>query len=282
MLLVLDKEFHKLAKLVPTKGVERSLSTIIGFPVVKWDLGGQVQYREQYLTTRTETILSADVVVQVVDVQDWDNYEEALKYYENVLKIIKENEENPFILICLHKTDPEIYDKYKDHVKDLITRFEAASKGWNFSIYVTSIYNRRSVIEAFSFGISQFLPKKKSMDLVLKNFIADAKESGEKVSGVMLWDQNSVFLSMIFDGKKTESASLTASMGILSLMENFEQSGTFERLTLEVNREFQFLARKVGKLYTTIVGMNLDFDKVWNLYDRNYLTSLEEIIEKEE
>jgi hypothetical protein len=104
----------------------------------------------------------------------------------------------------------------------------------------------------------------------------------KNVLGVMLWDQNAYFLSMVFDNKKVESASLTASMGILETVESFEAARTFQSLTLEINREYQFLTMKVGKLYSTIVGKNLDFDKVWKLYNQYYLDNLEEIIEKEE
>ncbi|NVM53347.1 MAG: 50S ribosome-binding GTPase [Candidatus Helarchaeota archaeon] len=282
ILYVLDKQFHKLAKLAPTKGVERSLSTIIGFPVIKWDLGGQEKYRNEYLGARQESLLQADVLIFVVDIQDGELYENALKYYKKVLELLKKHEENPPILICFHKADPEAYDRFKANISDLMKHFEDASKFNPHKFFVTSIYNRKSIIEAFSYGISQFLPKKKSIDMLLKNFIADAKDSDETVAGIMLWDQNSVFLSMIFDDKKTESCSLTASMGILSTIESFEEVGSFDSLTLEINKEFQFLVRKVGKLYTTIVGKNLDFDKVWSIYDKNYLTNLEEIIEKEE
>ncbi|MHA1264460.1 MAG: ADP-ribosylation factor-like protein [Candidatus Helarchaeota archaeon] len=279
ILLVLDKQFHKLAKMAPTKGVERSLSTILGFPVVKWDLGGQEQYRETYLSTRPETILEADLIIYIVDIQDWDSYNEALEYYQKVLNLIEDSGEHPPIIICLHKADPEIYNKYKDHILDLMKKFDTVSSGWAPKFFITSIYNRRSIIEAFSYGISLFLPPKKSIDIILQNYMADVRENaGEKVSGVMLWDQNSIFLSMIFNDKKTEDASLTASMGLLSLIESFEESGVFENLSLDINKDYQFLVRKIGKLYTTLVGKNLDYHTVWNFYEKNYLTSLEEVL----
>ncbi|HUX98464.1 MAG TPA: ADP-ribosylation factor-like protein [Candidatus Deferrimicrobium sp.] len=279
ILKVLDRQFHKIANLVPTKGVERSLSTILGFSVSKWDLGGQSQYREQYLTTRIETLLEAEVILFVVDIQD-NTYSEAVNYYKEILKIVKSHNENPYIIICLHKADPEVYDQYKQNINDLIKLFEEPSKDWNHKFYITSVYNRQSIIEAFSFGISQFLPKKKSIDLLLRNYIKSANEAGEKVSGVMLWDENSLFLNMIFDDKKTEQTSLTASTGILLTIESFEKDKTFQCLQLEVNREFQFYVQKVGELYTTIVGKQLDFEKAWKIYDDHYLTNLEEIIEE--
>ncbi len=72
ILKVLDKQFHRLANMVPTKGVERSLSTILGFPVTKWDLGGQEQYRQEYLSPKSKALLEADLLVFVVDIQDWN------------------------------------------------------------------------------------------------------------------------------------------------------------------------------------------------------------------
>jgi GTPase SAR1 family protein len=278
ILKVLDRQFHKIANLVPTKGVERSLSSVLGFPISKWDLGGQSQYREQYLTTRIETLLEAEVIFFVVDIQD-KTYTEAVNYYKDILKIVKSNNENPYIIVCLHKADPEVYEEYKKDIKDLIKLFEEPSKDWNHKFYITSVYNRQSIIEAFSFGISQFMPKKKSIDLLLKNFINTAKEAGEEVSGVMLWDENSIFLNMIFEDKKTEQTSLTASTGILLTIEAFEKDKAFQCLQLEINREFQFYVQKVGALYTTIVGKKVD-EKAWKIYDEHYLTNLEEIIEE--
>jgi GTPase SAR1 family protein len=282
VLSVLDKQFHRLAGLAPTRGVERSLSKVLGFAIVKWDLGGQEQYRQEYLSAETKPLLESDLLIFVIDIQDEDMYNDAVEYYTDVLKRLKENEEDPYILICLHKADPEVYGNFKKNINNLMKLFEDASKSWNHKFFVTSIYNRRSIVEAFSYGISQFLPKKKSMDYVLKNFVQESNQSGENVLGVMLWDQNAYFLSMVFDNKKVESASLTASMGILETVESFEAARTFQSLTLEINREYQFLTMKVGKLYSTIVGKNLDFDKVWKLYNQYYLDNLEEIIEKEE
>lgn len=282
ILLTLDRQFHKIAKLVPTKGVERSLSTILGFPVRKWDLGGQEKYRETYLKTRPETILESDVIIFVVDIQDPESYPETLEYYKNIISLLNRHEESPHILVCLHKADPEVYDRFKTQIKDLIIQFERLSEEFDPKFFITSIYNRRSIIETFSYGVSLFLPKKKSIDLMLKNYLADVKEMNGKMLGVMLWDENSIFLSMIFEDKKTEEASLTASMGILSIIESFEEKGPFDSLILEVNNAFQFCVRKVGKLYTTLVGKDLNFEKVWEIYETNYLTLLEEIIEKRE
>ncbi len=278
---MLDKEFHKLAKLVPTKGVERSLSTILGFSIIKWDLGGQEQYRSEYLKPRSNVLLEAELVVFLVDIQEVNSYPEALEYYKKVLNKLKENEENPHLLICLHKADPEVCEKYKNNIRDLIKLFEGVSKGWDYKFYTTSIYNRRSIVEAFSYGISLFLPKKKSLDYIIRNFIAESQGAG--VLGVMLWDHNAFFLNMVFEDKKAETASLTASMGILETIESFGSSEMgFQSLTLEVNKEFQFVVNRVGELFTTIVGHNIDFEKVWQLYEEHYLTNLEEIIEKDE
>jgi len=282
ILNVLNKQFHKLANLVPTKGVERSLSTILGFSVHSWDLGGQQTYLNEYLTTKQDTFLQANLVIFVVDIQDWNTYTEALDYYQKVLGIIGDAGEQPYIIICLHKMDPEIYNDYKQNAADLMEMFGDASQGWDYKFFITSIYNRRSIIEAFSFGIAQFLPKKKSLEIVLKNYIADIKDAGEKVTGIMLWDENSLFLCNIFDDKKTEKASLNACIGILETIESFEKEGTFSSLFLEINKEYQFLVRKVGKVYTTIVGQQLDLKNVWKLYDNNYLTDIEEIIEGSE
>ncbi|NVM30334.1 MAG: 50S ribosome-binding GTPase [Candidatus Helarchaeota archaeon] len=282
ILSVLDRQFHKLSGLVPTRGIIRSVSNVLKMNIIRWDLGGQEQYRKDYLSPESNALVESSLIIFVIDVQDEDTYDKAIEYYDNLLKVIKENDENPYFLICLHKVDPELYDKYKENVKDLMKSFKEKSKGWNHEIFVTSIFNRSSIIEAFSFGIAQFLPKKKALDLLLKNFMSDAKQTGEKVSGTWIWDENSIFLSMVFDDKKTEKNSVIASMGIIGIVESFEKEGEFRSLMLEINKEYQFLVIKVGKIYTAIVGKNVDFEKIWKLYDEQYLTNLEEIIEKEE
>ena len=85
-------------------------SIIFGYPIISWDLGGQVQYREKLYFNRPELFFTeADIMLYVVDSQDSDRIPEAANYFREVLKIFEELHEIPQVLIVLSKSDQDVH-----------------------------------------------------------------------------------------------------------------------------------------------------------------------------
>ncbi|MFX1303367.1 MAG: ADP-ribosylation factor-like protein [Promethearchaeota archaeon] len=131
----------------PTKGVVRMKFGSTNLNLFIWDLGGQEEYRERYLNNPEQYFIQLDLLLYVIDVQDPDRFDESLEYFDKILDSIIMLEENPYILVFLHKVDPELKNEpkillnielLKDHITELLK-----SKDFNFDIemYLTSIYS---------------------------------------------------------------------------------------------------------------------------------------------
>jgi len=138
---------NDLKALQPTKGVERKHLKVEGSAIdlFLWDLGGQVQYRNKYVKNPENYFLKTDLLIYVIDVQDPDRFPESFEYFEEVLKILKMLEEEPFVMIYIHKYDPDLkgnpevllnVELLKDNLNQLLTEY-----GYDYEAYLTSIYS---------------------------------------------------------------------------------------------------------------------------------------------
>jgi len=131
----------------PTKGVVRMKFGSSNLSLFIWDLGGQQEYRERYINNPEQYFVQLDLLLFVIDVQDPERFDESLDYFNKILDSIMMLEENPYILVFLHKVDPELkndpkillnIELLKDNINELLK-----SKDFNFDIemYLTSIYS---------------------------------------------------------------------------------------------------------------------------------------------
>ncbi|MHA2008220.1 MAG: ADP-ribosylation factor-like protein [Promethearchaeota archaeon] len=131
----------------PTKGVVRMKFGTTNLTLFLWDLGGQEEYRESYLRNPEKYFVQLDLLIYVVDVQDPDRFDESLNYFSRILDSIILLEENPYVLIFIHKFDPDLkndpkillnVELLKDNLRDLLKTKEFE---FQVEIYLTSIYS---------------------------------------------------------------------------------------------------------------------------------------------
>ena len=145
-----------LATLTPTKGVDRRNIQMENSDIELfiWDMGGQKQYRDKYLTQPEQYFLEIDLLIYVIDIQDPERYAESFEYFEEILKALKMLEEDPFIMVYIHKHDPDLrrnpeielsVELLKDNLNQLLTQY-----GFDFEAYLTSIYSLISNEPEFS------------------------------------------------------------------------------------------------------------------------------------
>ncbi|MCK4779909.1 MAG: 50S ribosome-binding GTPase, partial [Candidatus Lokiarchaeota archaeon] len=109
ILAVLQDKFSIIKSLLPTRGVKREKLDFFGYPIISWDLGGQVQYREKLYFNRPELFFTeADIMLYVVDSQDPDRIPESVNYFREVLRVLEDLHEIPSVLIVLSKSDQDI------------------------------------------------------------------------------------------------------------------------------------------------------------------------------
>ena len=140
----------------PTKGVVRMKFGNNKLNLFIWDLGGQQEYRERYLSNPEQYFLELDLLIYVIDIQDPERFDESLEYLEKIINSLVILEENPYILIFIHKYDPDLKNNpkillnielLKDNINDL---FKNKQNDLHVEIYLTSIYSLISTEPQFA------------------------------------------------------------------------------------------------------------------------------------
>lgn len=131
----------------PTKGVVRMKFGNKKLSLFIWDLGGQKEYRERYLNNPEQYFIQLDLLIYVIDVQDPERFEESLEYFEKIIDSLILLEETPYILIFIHKFDPDLKKEPKillnvELLKDSLNGlFKSKKHDFHIEIYLTSIYS---------------------------------------------------------------------------------------------------------------------------------------------
>ncbi|MEJ2250528.1 MAG: ADP-ribosylation factor-like protein [Candidatus Lokiarchaeota archaeon] len=183
---------NDLAHLEPTKGVNRKVIKTPKLDLFVWDFGGQLQYRNKYVENPEKFFLGLDLLMYVIDVQDAKRFEESFEYFDEIVKILISLEENPYILIFIHKYDPDIKDKpeillhieyIKDRVMDI---FREKEQQFEYDIYLTSIYSLISNEPEFSKFIKNTMRRNYSLtDPTLKKVEGLGKTLEEVMNAVI-------------------------------------------------------------------------------------------------
>ncbi len=147
---------NDLALIKPTKGVERRHIKTDVLDLYIWDFGGQISFRERYLENPEKYFLQLDLLMFVIDIQDSERFEDFFDYFEKILDIIIALEEDPYLLVFIHKYDPDIKSKpeillnvefLKENLREV---FENKNYEFDYEIYLTSIFSLISKEPKFS------------------------------------------------------------------------------------------------------------------------------------
>ncbi|MEX2682743.1 MAG: ADP-ribosylation factor-like protein [Candidatus Sigynarchaeota archaeon] len=195
MILGLEKKYSNLAQVQPTKGVARSQSAIMGLTISIWDLGGQDSYRTQYVKDAAELYLfDIDLLFYLIDVRDDKRFEESVDYYKQILAVLAKFEQNPPIILCLHKSEtpqePDGQVKLKKNIEAARELFSAASEDFSVKFFETSIFEPYSLATAFSYGLAALSPNRDIFRYQLEKL---AKQSGAR--GILLVNEKGLIMS---------------------------------------------------------------------------------------
>lgn len=150
-----------VSKLSPTRRIARDTFRFLGLEFSRLDFGGQRIYREDYLKHPEKYLSGIDLIFYVIDAQDFDRYIEAIDYLEEVLLFFKESQEEVMVAILFHKFDPQLIDDVEINkriltLKQALTRY---SNDFDIFFFETTIFDIKSVMDAFSSGLSMLFEK---------------------------------------------------------------------------------------------------------------------------
>ena len=185
ILAVLQDKFSIIKSLLPTRGVKREKLDFFGYPIISWDLGGQVQYREKLYFNRPELFFTeADIVLYVIDVQDPDRIPESANYFREVLKVLVELEENPSILVILSKSDQDVrktlqWQQSSTSIKNKFNNIMNEFEQFDIDFCDTTIFQRETIMQMFSIALKKVSDTSEIIEHILEEFASsiEAKSS---------------------------------------------------------------------------------------------------------
>lgn len=129
----------------PTRGIKREKISVYGSEYQVWDLGGQEQFRRNYISNFSENILGTNKIIFVIDIQDEKRYSLALTYLTEIVDKLQELNYEIDFSIFFHKFDPdiEIINKGFDSIKANAFIEDIKHKlpeSFNYKLAKTSIY----------------------------------------------------------------------------------------------------------------------------------------------
>ncbi len=176
ILAVLEDKFSIIKDLMPTRGVQREKLDFFGYPIISWDLGGQVQYREKMYFSKPQIYFGeVDLILYVIDSQDSDRFSESANYFKQVLKVLEDLKEYPPIAVVLHKSDQDIrrtlqWQKNIDTVKSKFNAVLDEFDKFKISYYDTSIFQWETVMQMFSAALMQVSETSEIVEHILEDF----------------------------------------------------------------------------------------------------------------
>ncbi len=203
---ILHNKYERMDNIKPTAGIERDEIEILGIPILTWDLGGQQIFRQGYLDD-IKIFAETDSLFFVVDAIDARRYDEALQYYTSILENFKKLDLTPKVILCIHKVDPNMRNNpnTKRIVEDLKKYFLARSSGFEMTGFVTSIYDRKTIVEAFSRSLQDALVTLKSFKTLLAKMVSEFK-----LCGLILFNDQLLILSDSYRDNECEEMCLNA------------------------------------------------------------------------
>ncbi len=180
ILAVLQDKFSIIKNLLPTRGVKREKLDFFGFPIISWDLGGQVQYRENLYFNKPELFFAeVDIILYVIDSQDPERFTEAVAYFKKVLNVLKELNEVPKILVVLHKSDQDVrktlqWQKNITSVKNKINLVMEDFKEFDVDFYDTTIFQKETIMQMFSLALKKISDTSEIIENILEDFLIQA------------------------------------------------------------------------------------------------------------
>jgi len=236
ILAVLQNEYSKLQSILPTKGVKREKLDFFGFPIISWDLGGQIQYRETYLKKPELYFSGVDLVLYVIDVQDPERFEESADYFNEVLENIVNLNEKPTLHIIIHKSDQDFRKHLKwqqnvKKIKDLFNPIINKYDDFDTKYIDTTIYQQETIMQMLSEALKEISDTSKIIDNIMEELVFKIKARAASIislDGLIFGE---------FNQKEKDDDLLSNTALIFHTMSNFHNSMGLVRekdITLEL------------------------------------------------
>ena len=285
IILSLNEEFSKLQKLKPTMGIETRTDNILGMKVIQWDIGGQEQFRNQYVKDKTH-FENTDLLCYVIDVTDYSpqRISESVEYFKQILKVFEYFKFTPKIIVFLHKIDPDV--QFQEDIRNNCgTIFKTISKisevqnnTFEVEFFQTSIYNKWSLLKAFSHGVTSLTSKTKTLAKIFEDFAIK-----NDCKAVTVKDDNLLTISEYYTEKIYEKIVEKFALSLIFAYKDLKKSTLkdFSKMMLEMGEEYMLIQRMSiadVDFYIIVISASHDIQKLLKKSLLEFLSSVESVI----
>ncbi len=157
-----------LLNIKPTRGIFREMIELQSLKMSLWDLSGQKQYREQFTVEEKNLIFDeVDIILLVVDIQASNRFSEIFEYLDNVINVLSKFQDQPTIIVLIHKADPDYIDtsEFRENYIGLrsVIDIQLEKAGIKYDYYITSIYNTLPKAQGFRESVKSTVDQLKSI-----------------------------------------------------------------------------------------------------------------------
>lgn len=261
ILYVLEDKFSRLNP-APTVGIERNTFRVLGFPIIRWDLGGQSKFRTTYLQN-DRTFAETDLFFFVIDIQDRSRFGDAADYYDQILKMFRKSNQNPPIVICFHKIDPDLKNNDRILSNKQVAKqvFRRKSMGFDFQMFDTTIFEKWTLTLAFSKGLLKLSSKSSILDKQLETFANQLNSES-----VLLLDHNALIFGQYSKNEDSFNICQLVSPHLATMADKIIKYGTsFDIFRVKVEGSWVFfrdLQIKDTRFYLSIFNNQADSVKI--------------------
>ncbi len=265
ILYTLEGKFAKIANIKPTIRFTRTDFTILGLPIKIWDLGGQEQYRKEYLSSE-KFFRDTDLLFYVIDIQDKHRFTESVEYFLNILEVFEKIDPNnyPHIEILIHKSDPYIRDlpDMKNNVVTLKSLFSELASQIDITYHETSVFDFESLSRAFVHGVLKVLPKGEIIQEVLHDFLLKTGSNA-----IMLLDENVLLIGEVYLDEISKNICHICGPYFANMAEKLRDYNLFTPETIEVEMAgwlfYKRIKHQKSQFYLIFFTKNYDnFQKI--------------------
>lgn len=173
---------ERIKTLAPTLGVQRYQVSIAGLPLVLWELGGQENFRQQYLQFPERYFLETHLFLFVIDCSDRERRKNAIAYLSNVLRVMKFLQIDPLppIRFFMHKIDQSDKINSEKYLQEYVQEIKTCISKEGFTegpYYYTSVYDDK-LRTVFGQILGEILP--------INEWIKEALKAVAKVTHALL------------------------------------------------------------------------------------------------
>ena len=190
-LSVINKKYSQLVALSPTNQPSNDTINLLGTTIIRWDIPGMKNQREEALLKSELYLYETDVLYFFVDVMN-PQIEESKQFLSALIHHIQNYDTKIPIVIIMTKVDEDISHnpEIRNVIHTIINDFTKIIGDRPIKFFETSIFAPFTVLNAFSYGLRQLSPNRVILEHLLKEFM----ERHNQITG-LLTNENGIVLA---------------------------------------------------------------------------------------